>query len=70
MNIIVSDSTGSVATRSYSDMLIIGEDGTKTKTFEPRGVNVTTVATNITIDGISQFDGLVNESKWLMNPRH
>jgi len=67
MNIIIQDATGAAAVRTYSEMIIIGEDGAKIETFAPRGVDDATpgASTNITIDGISQFDGLLNETKVL-----
>ena len=67
INIIMQDATGATSVRSYSEMIIIGEDGHKVETFAPRGVDDTTpgVSTNITIDGISQFAGLINETKVL-----
>lgn len=72
INIILQDATGSVAVRGYSDMLIIGDDGTKTETFTPRGLDAAGITAagvgNITVDGISQFEGLVNESKELVIP--
>jgi len=66
INIVLSDATGSVATRSYSDMCILGDDGHKVETFTPRGVANAAPVVNLAIDGISQFEGLVNESKELI----
>jgi len=65
INIVVADATGATAVRGYSEMIIVGEDGHKIETFTPRGVASATPVTNVTIDGISQFAGLVNEVKVL-----
>ena len=46
-------------------MIIVGEDGHKVETFAPRGVANAAPVANVTIDGISQFAGLVNEVKVL-----
>ena len=67
IRIVMQDATGATAVRGYSEMIIIGEDGVKSETFAPKGVDdaTPTNVTGVTIDGISQFSGLVNEAKTL-----
>lgn len=67
MNIVMSSALGATAVRSWSDMLIMGEDGHKIETFTPMGVDDATPnnISGVTIDGISQFGGLVAEEKTL-----
>jgi hypothetical protein len=67
ISITMQDATGSVAVRSYADLLIIGEDGSKTKSFQPKGIDTMTgTDTLTTIQGISQFDGLTDGGKNLV----
>ena len=65
INIVMADATGATAVRSYSDLCIIGDDGHKIETFVSRGVANAAPVANLTIDGISQFEGLTNGTKTL-----
>ena len=56
--------------RTYSEMIIIGEDGHKVESFVPCGIDAQPddaemVSATVNINGISQFDGLTNSAKTL-----